>query len=168
MQVIAGLARTALTSAAFVIAGSVASAQMVPPPTDYVDAGAFLCNARTNGVNSRNPDILTETSGAVLEVGGSWDAEVDVSTFTPGTVTLFIAAEHRRIRLSSLTQIILIDPPTTIVRRTVMHGGGSPVQYSFPIPNDPALCDVDVWVQALVIDSSGITLSNGLHVYVGN
>jgi len=168
MQVIVKLTRTALASAAFVIAGSIASAQMVPPPTDFVDGGATLCNARTNGVLSRNPDILLETSGAVLEASGSWDAEVDVSTFSPGTVTLLIAAEHRRIRLPNLTQIILIDPPTTMIRRTVMHNGTGSVQFSFPIPNDPALCDVDVWIQALVIDNSGITLSNGLHVYVGN
>jgi hypothetical protein len=142
------------------------SAQMVPPPTDQVFGTGDLCTARTNGVTSPNPYILTETSGAVMEEGGTWEATLEVSGRNSGLAVLLVSARAARINLGG-TRRLLVDTSQLILREVRMHDGNTPIQYSMPVPTDPALCGLDGWVQAVVTGGPSFELSNGLHVYVG-
>jgi hypothetical protein len=142
------------------------AAQEVPPPSDYADGSGSLCNARTNGVTSPNPDILTETSGAVMEEGGTWEATVDVSGRNSGVVVLLVSARAGRTDVGG-RRILLVDTSQLILRDLRVHDGVNPVHYSLPVPTDPALCGLDGWVQAVVTGGPQFELSNGLHVYVG-
>jgi hypothetical protein len=128
-----------------------------------VDEGLFRilpCGWSTYGVGASAANVLELSGGGSAQIGGVFQAIASNVTgaFTVTGISLGAAS------LPLLGGVALIDPTALVTTAVTTPTGGVSTQ-SVPIPSDPSIAGLGVYLQAIADDATqpqGFALSNGL------
>jgi len=124
-----------------------------------IQAGNISRNG--SGINALR---LTGASAPVL--GGQWASDLDCSGHTPALAILELYSGASR-GLVLRGGEVLVDLSSPFLTRVLSAHNGGNVQFSLPVPNDPALCGLAASAQGIVLGAPGYELSNALDLTVG-
>jgi len=122
-----------------------------------------LARSPVRNGSGANPLILTEGAEPVL--GGTCNATLDCSGHASSFAAL-IGYERAGAGRFIPAGELLLDPTSTRFFLLLRHHTGGPVNYSIPVPNDPALVNLQIFEQGACGGAPGLVLSNALGLVI--
>jgi len=126
------------------------------------------------GCNGNTATLTIESAEPLA--GGHLNLEMDQGQ-TPGVRPILLFSTRARIPgsecgVNTPAGELLISTSNVIARLIAPPWNGTPTRFDLPIPADPSLIDVKLWIQGYFRDVGGLTpedfrLTNGLRVEIG-